>query len=100
MESFLERRVQSSLGMDPSCERSNLSFQNQRLGNGLSNRGKPIRREPDLVQPATPRCCIHIGFLDVGNEYLELIRKLKGPLRQLILDAVKAAHRAHPRSGL
>ena len=31
---------------------------------------------------------------------LELIRKLKGPLRQLILDAVKAANRAHPRSGL
>jgi hypothetical protein len=37
-------------------------------------------------------------FLERGG--LELIPKLKGPLRQLILDAVKAAHRAHPRSGL
>jgi len=50
MESFLERRVQTSMRMDPSYERSNLSFQNQRLRNNLSNRGKPIRREPDLVQ--------------------------------------------------
>jgi hypothetical protein len=31
MESFLERRVQTSLGMDPSCERSNLSFQKSTL---------------------------------------------------------------------
>ena len=51
MESFLERPVQSSLGMDLSWERSNLSSQNQRLRNSLSNRGEPIRREPDLVQP-------------------------------------------------
>jgi len=51
MGSFLERRVQTSLGMDPSWERSNLSFQNQRLRNSLGNRGEPIRREPDLVQP-------------------------------------------------
>jgi len=31
MESFLERRVQTSMRMDPSYERSNLSFQNQTL---------------------------------------------------------------------
>jgi hypothetical protein len=31
---------------------------------------------------------------------LELIRKLKGPLRQSLLAAGKAARRAHPRSGL
>jgi hypothetical protein len=39
MESFLERRVQTSFGMDPSWERSNLSFQSQRLRNNLGNCG-------------------------------------------------------------
>jgi hypothetical protein len=54
MGPFLERRVQSFLGMDLSCERSNLSFQNQCLRKNSGNRREPIRQEPDLVQPAIP----------------------------------------------
>jgi hypothetical protein len=55
--------------MDLSCERSNLSFQNQRLKISLSNpkTNPPIRRKPDLVQPATLRCLIHIKFIDAGK---------------------------------
>jgi hypothetical protein len=69
MESFLERRVQTSLGdgslvgeIEPFLPESTLEKQ---LGQLLGR--SSIRREPDLVQPASPRCFVHISFLDAGK---------------------------------
>jgi hypothetical protein len=73
--------------MGPSCEGLDLSFQNQRLRKrqGQPRGDFPIRREPDLVQPATLRDVLRLGQAKL---HVSAMNELNVSLQHSILTLV------------